>query len=124
MNIKLKKADIFILIFFLSISSGIFALYSLNKEQGKTAVIKTPTGEYEYPLDKDRVLKFKGRISQVIIEIKNGRVGFTHSDCPKKICIDMGFINMQNSMAACVPNRISVSIKSSNTEKEVDVICR
>ncbi len=124
MNIKIKTADIVIIIFFFLLSTSVFAFFTIKSEQGKIAIIKTPDGVFEYSLNKDRRLVFKGKISDVIIEIKNGKIGFIYSGCPKKICLDFGFFNQSGAMAASVPNRISVYIKSTKSKKQVDVICR
>ncbi len=123
MNIKIKTADIIIICIFFIFSSTVFTLYSVNQKKGKLVIISTPKGKFEYTLNKNRKLRFKGAISDVIILIKDGKVGFIHSLCKNKICIQMGFTNKAGALISCVPNKVSVYIKSSK-ENEVDVRCR
>jgi hypothetical protein len=126
MNIKIKTVDIILIIIFFTLSSTIFAVYSLNTDSGQTVVIRTPKGVFEYNLNTNRTLSFKGKISKVIIMIKNGKVGFFHSECKQKICLNFGFLNRAGTLIACVPNRISVYIESKNNKDSngVDVICK
>lgn len=45
---------------------------------------------------------------------KDGSIAFVHSDCPDKVCIESGKLNMAGQYAACLPNQVYVRIVSNN----------
>jgi hypothetical protein len=44
-------------------------------------------------------------------QIKNGAIAFISSNCPDYICIRTGFIHLTGQTAACLPNRMLVTLR-------------
>jgi len=46
-----------------------------------------------------------------IIEIKGEAVRIKEADCPRKICVDTGWLNKPGQIAVCIPNRLKIVIE-------------
>ncbi len=73
------------------------------------------------PLDKDRIFSVE-KLPNVVIEVRDGRIAFTHSDCPDQICVRTGFIGEHGQFAACLPNRIALRISKEGGENTPDTV--
>lgn len=113
--ILFKPADIIILI-----SAGFltFWLYSVfwfdNSQQGKADRLLLQFADndaIEYPLNKEQVITIKGRLGPTLIEIKQGKARFIHSSCRNQFCVFHGWLTVAGDTTACLPNRISISLK-------------
>lgn len=51
---------------------------------------------------------------------KDGSIRFEESDCPDKVCIHAGKLNMVGETAACLPNEIILKIVPQNNYNEND----
>ncbi len=49
--------------------------------------------------------------NNIIIEIKDKKIHFKHSNCPDKICVNTGWLSRPGQTAVCLPNKISVVVK-------------
>ncbi len=85
---------------------------------GKSVSIDSPQGEWRYSLEVDRVIDDFDTNGGCSIVIEDSAVFVRESDCPLKICIQMGRISRQNDWIACVPHRIIITIEG---ESEVQV---
>lgn len=70
----------------------------------------------EYPLNQDRLLELNGRIGKSLLEIKQGKVRFVHSVCRNQFCVFHGWLSTPGDTTACLPNRISISLKGYSTQ--------
>lgn len=52
---------------------------------------------------------------QVRLQVRDGRCGFVHSDCPDQICVHAGFLGDGGQTAACLPNRVLMRIVEEDT---------
>jgi hypothetical protein len=115
MKTLFSKADIVLFIALLLIAAGgIFALSGGG--EGQTAIIRQ-NGEVvmELPLSVDRTVE----VGDTVIEVKDGAIRFVESDCPGKECIHAGWLKNPGATAACLPNRVSVTVSG---ESGVDAI--
>jgi len=69
-----------------------------------------------YSLQQDQVLKIEGAQGLSLIEISQHKVRFIHSSCRNKFCIFYGWLTTPGDIMACLPNRVSISLQSDNTE--------
>jgi hypothetical protein len=67
------------------------------------------------PLHIDRRLAIQGELGTSEIQIRDHRVRFTRSPCEAKLCIASGWHEHAGETVACLPNRVSVSIVSSDS---------
>lgn len=84
--------------------------------QAQTALIRQ-NGEIvrEVSLSTDQTFT----VGDVEIEVKDGAIAFIESDCPNKECIHAGWLRIPGATAACLPNRISITVSG---ESGVDAI--
>ena len=67
----------------------------------------------ELPLSNQTKRSFNGADGiNVIVEVNNGSVFVSHSDCPDKICEKTGRINRQGQKIVCLPARTVIEIMS------------
>lgn len=50
--------------------------------------------------------------SKVSFQIKDHQIRFVNTDCPDKLCENVGFLSEPNQLAVCLPNRVSLKIIS------------
>ena len=62
------------------------------------------------PLQPDRMLRVAGALGESIIEVRNGRTRFVRSPCTTKVCVHSGWLTSDGEFAACLPNRISLTL--------------
>ncbi|MCW8932762.1 MAG: NusG domain II-containing protein [Gammaproteobacteria bacterium] len=115
-----KPADIIILI-----SAGLltFWLYSVfwfdSTHQGdadRLLVQFADNPPVEYSLNKEQIINIKGNIGPTLIEIKQGKARFIHSSCRNQFCVFHGWLTVPGDTTACLPNRISISLKGTSSE--------
>ncbi|MFV1983536.1 MAG: NusG domain II-containing protein [Thiohalomonadales bacterium] len=68
--------------------------------------------QQKFSLLQDKIINITGRTGISTVQIKNNKIRFTHSPCTKKYCIHSGWLTKTGSIAVCIPNGITVSIKS------------
>ncbi len=67
------------------------------------------------PLNEDR--EYTPEINNnIVIEVKDKRIHFKHSDCPDKICVNTGWLSRAGQTAVCLPNKISVVVKGKGSD--------
>jgi hypothetical protein len=115
MKTILSKADIVLFILLLLVAAGGIVLMS-GRGEGQTAVIRQ-NGEVvmELPLSADTTVHVAG----TVIQVKDGAIAFIESDCPGQECVHSGWLSSPGDTAACLPNRVSVTITG---ESGVDAI--
>ena len=69
-----------------------------------------------YALDSNRELRIEGRIGTSVLRVDNGRVRFVSSPCRNKVCVHSGWLSHGGDAAACLPNRISISLSGTGGE--------
>lgn len=130
--IKLKKADILVIILLVITSFLIyFFTNKLPKEENDISkkVVITVDGKIykELPLtnntkEKIDINTIYGK-NEVIIE--NGKVYMHESNCKEKICMKMGKISIAGDSIICLPNRLMVKIVSDKkNEDSLDLIIK
>ena len=96
-------------------------IYSGNDDNA-VLIISTPESESAYPLDKDAEIEAEGPLGHTHIVISGGKAYIEESPCDNKLCILAGAISKPGQWAACMPNRIFISIEGSDNESEIDVL--
>jgi hypothetical protein len=115
MKAIISKADIILFILLLLVAAGGIVLMSGGGE-AQTAIIRQDGVVVgEVPLGVDQMFW----VGDVEITVKDGAIAFIESDCPNKECIHAGWLNSPGDTAACLPNRVSITLSG---ESEVDAI--
>jgi hypothetical protein len=100
-----------VLILFFSIGAILYTKLGPNAQLSKVSEAYVYQGGklFEHMrLDKDQEVI----LGRMLIEIKEGRIRVRESDCPRKICVNTGWIKTPGQVIACVPNKVLVEIKS------------
>lgn len=50
------------------------------------------------------------QINSLSIEVANGKIRFFSSDCHDKTCKNSGWLSASGSFAACLPNRVAITL--------------
>lgn len=123
-----KKYDLLIiaLVIIFGVALGVFNYYNLSDEMAKAEIyykselietIVLNTG-----IDKRFTIPQKEHV--VFHLYPDGSLAFEESDCPDKICIRSGKLNMVGETAACLPNELIIKIVpiNDNTTSDIDII--
>lgn len=91
------------------------ALYGRYWHWGEAALgerlrISTTAGVEVVPLAGDRTIAIDGPLGETRIEVHDGRVRFVSSPCTGKQCIHAGWLAAAGEFAACLPNRVSLTV--------------
>ena len=116
----ITKRDSFILAVLLVLAVASVLFFKLGLKDGKTAVISVDGREYmRVALDsQDRDITLNNGVS---IILRDGKIGFSESDCPDKVCIRTGMLSDIGEVAACVPNKTVIEIVGGNSG-DIDVV--
>lgn len=109
---QIKPLDIIIPAFILFITVVFaYTVYTGIKPPAKV-IIKSPHGEWIYPLDKDTEIEITGSAGITKVQIKNGEVFVIDSICSNKTCIHYGKLKNTGDWNACLPNRVFLYIEN------------
>jgi hypothetical protein len=113
----LSRADIFLFIVIVA-AAAVGIVLMAGRGSGGTAVIRVDGDVYqEVDLATDQEIV----IGDVHIEVRDGAIAFVESDCETHACIKMGWLRSPGQSAACLPNRISVTVMG---ESGVDAVAQ
>ena len=116
MTYKVTVIDValVVLILFFSIGAILYTKLGLNAHLSKVPeayVYQEGKLVKSLRLDKDQEVI----LGRMLLEIKEGRIRVRESDCPRKICVNTGWIKTPGQVIACVPNKVLVEIKSAGS---------
>ena len=121
-DIRFRRASIFektLIAVILLIS--ITAIYWISRDgvqqssESKIAVIYQDSKlSQEVGLEEDRLITLP--LEEMQIQVKAGMIRVARSDCPKQICVNMGWIKTPGQIIVCAPNKMLVEIKSSDPQ--------
>ncbi|MEX2442837.1 MAG: NusG domain II-containing protein [Alkalispirochaeta sp.] len=109
-NLKLRPYDavVFAVAVAVIVAFSVFAVGQGGP--ASTVEVKSDAGTFVYSLDEERELFFTGPLGDTIVEVGNGSVRFTESPCRDKICIAAGALTEAGQWAACLPNRVFITV--------------
>jgi hypothetical protein len=116
--VKLKFGDIIIITVVFILAVSIFFVPKMFLNQNKKIAVISIDGKVYKQIDLSQVKEPQEIVLPLeyenIIEINNNEIYFKHSDCPDKLCVKSGKLKNVGDFAACLPNRVSVSITGDN----------
>ena len=119
----MKRKDIFLLIIIMFVIIILFIVNNIiNKQEVDTAEIYVNNKLYKsisVDLDEDIVISNGNNYNH--IKIHNGGVEMIESSCSDKVCVQSGYIKKASDRIVCMPNKVVIKIKVTDTSKE-DVI--
>lgn len=93
-----------------ALTGGALLFYATRTPPGSFVEIITPTGEYRYSLEKDRLVTVPGREGPYRFEIKGGKIRAVEAVCPNQVCVHRGWIEREGDSIVCVPNGVVARI--------------
>lgn len=108
-NIPLFHRSDLLLIAVIMIVAAVIFFVSTFSPDGKTAVV-TLDGERVTTINLESAKNETFAVGDVFIEVKDGCVSITDSDCPDKTCVKTGELSKIGDVSVCVPNRVCVEI--------------
>ncbi len=119
MNNFAKKRDITIIAIILLVFILLYFILRDN-EVGDTVEITVDNERtHSVLLNEAQIITLDEQ--EVVIEIADGKVRFVSSDCPDQVCVHTGEISKVGQHAACLPNRVVVSVIGSG-DANLDII--
>ncbi|KAF0091155.1 MAG: hypothetical protein FD141_944 [Fusobacteria bacterium] len=117
-NIRVNKKELLIVVILTMIALISFFLFRISG-QGAMVEIKIAQkliGTYDLSIDQEvPILDDKGNLLMISV-IKDGMIKVVSSNCPDKICIDEGSINLAGQTIVCLPNKVVIKIIGNNDE--------
>ena len=123
----MRKTDIVLIAAFLLFAAMFYFIFDLNAQTGDTAVIKVNGKIYaEVSLneEKDVEIYSDGGALSNTVRIKDGQAFMIYANCPDGRCMKHKPVGSDslNDMIVCLPNRVTVEIKSSTRLKDFDAV--
>jgi hypothetical protein len=103
----------------IALSLGILIFVSLAvyaaPDSAPRVVIQGSGRTWIFPLDAEEQIAVPGPEGETVIEISGGRARVFSSPCANQTCVAAGHIHRQGEWAACLPNKVIVSIEGSSS---------
>ena len=119
----LTRWDKFLVIGLLMLALLCFGI--LRYRAGGTSVVVVQVDGQEVmrrSLANDGLFSVEGPLGITQIEITDKRVRVVDSPCPRRICVDTGWIDKSYQTIICAPNRVVISLRSSRDNDKLDGI--
>jgi hypothetical protein len=110
----MKASDVILIVSILTVS--LFFLHSTSISNPVVIIQHNNKVIGEYPLNVDKKVYFNGSLGKMGIEIKNNKVRMIESNCPLHLCMKEGWVDKPSQPIICVPNKVVVYIKSSESQ--------
>ncbi|MGN1399330.1 MAG: NusG domain II-containing protein [Erysipelotrichaceae bacterium] len=116
---KKRKADLYLIIFCLFLALISYLLFTFTNKKGDKVVVRVD-GEITdvFDLGEDGTYSLNNGTNILVIE--QHKAYLLDADCPDKLCVKQGKISKCNQCITCLPNKLTVTIESDNSE--VDLI--
>lgn len=114
-----KKGDIIIAVI-LVVAVILTAVFATRIEESFVEIYVDGNLVFQLDLNADAVIDLEKTDFHipVVVEVKDGKVRVTESNCPDKLCVHSSAVSSAGGMIICLPNRVVVKV----TPKEVDAI--
>ena len=114
------KRDLILISVILSIILSAFAVVNLIKKDGDYVIVKV-NGEQvaKYSLLEDGEYELNGGTN--VLKIEGGKAFLISATCPDHLCVNQGKIDKSGETITCLPNRLTVTVYSSN-EGDVELV--
>jgi len=116
----ISKYDFFI-IFIVLVLCAVVIFFMNRKDNDNTFAQISYDGTIVKTIDlssaQDEIFTLKDN-PKVHFQIKNSQIRFIQTECPDKLCENIGYISKANETAICLPNKVTLKIisKSSNVD--------
>lgn len=108
----LTRGDWLVVICLLGLQPWLYAHFRRSHDTQAQRVLITSLDHAprELSLRQDTSLTIHGPLGDSVLEVRGGRVRFVASPCRGKQCVHSGWLSRVGDFAACLPNRVSVTL--------------
>jgi len=119
----MKRKDIFLFIVIIIVIAILFIVNNIiNKEEIDVAEIYINNKLYKsISINSNEDVVINNDNNYNYIKVHNGGVEMIESSCSDKICVQSGHIKKSSDRIVCMPNKVVIKVKGTDTIKE-DVI--
>ena len=112
---KLTPFDVVVIIFIMLLAVGVIFRNRLNLSRQPSKVIEAAVYHdgkihQHVALDKDQEISLLN--GKMLIEIKDKKLRVKKSECPRQLCVNVGWIRFTGETIICVPYKTLIEIKS------------
>ena len=108
----MKKRDIIFICAILALSAILFVAFGFLRRDGAYVSVKVDGKEIAtFSLLTDGEYILNGGTNRLVI--KNGKASLHDSSCPDRLCEKLGEISKSGETITCLPNRLTVTVHSS-----------
>ena len=98
-----------------------FSLFAGGRAGPATvAEITSDEGEFVFSIEEDREIEIRGPIGVSRIVIEEGSARFVDAPCRDQICVHAGWLSDGGAWAACLPNRVFLSVAGQTPRDAID----
>lgn len=123
---RLFRNDVIFIAALLLIVSALGLCFYLFRGEGDTVVVTVDKKEFgRYHLSEDRVVEIrtgKEKEELNLLVIKDGKAHVETATCPDGICAGHKPISKEGESIACLPHKVIITIESTETNEEPDII--
>ena len=106
------KGDLLLIAIILIVSLGISLHLFSSKDNPTVAELYINNKLAKViPLSQEGYFKYKYDNVSFSVDVKEGRVRISESNCPRKVCVHQGWISHSGESIICVPNKVVVKIR-------------
>ena len=114
---RLTVPDVIVIVLILSLSLALIARATLGSHRSSSKPLEASIYQ-EGQLLKRLSLKEDQKMSlndgKMLIEIKDGKIRVTRSNCPRQVCVRVGWIAHPGEAITCVPYKTVIEIGSAD----------
>ena len=108
-----KRSDILLILILFMLALVLILPRFFSREEPLTATIYV-NGETVHQLDLSKIdTAYEIAVNNTVIAVDKNAIYFKSSDCRDKLCVNTGRLTKANSVAACLPNRVLISLSGS-----------
>ncbi len=115
-NKIVTKADLILIVLLMILGIvPLFFIFTNDNVGNKINIDVNKTRYGTYSLKKNQTIRIKQPNGHVnIVEIKNGKARMKYSTCTNQNCVHQGDIESENQNIVCLPNKVIVTVDSSD----------
>lgn len=120
----MQKKDLkLIIVVLVAILSFYVVNLIVNSKKGTSVEVYVDNKLYKTIDINDEVeFKIKGKNGYNIVRVHDKGVEMVEASCPDKVCVHTGFINKPSQSIVCIPNKVTIKIKTDKKDSHEDII--
>ncbi|MDX1442530.1 MAG: NusG domain II-containing protein [Gammaproteobacteria bacterium] len=110
-----KPGDAVIFVIALALLVGLWLGLARGDRAWQVDIMRASGADFSVPAWTSQTLHIEGPLGETVIEIARGRARVVSSPCEQKICVLADWLEHAGETAACLPNRVAISLVSADS---------